>query len=173
MLNNLKALLLQRLETEQSSPKVAEELELLPSNVTPLTPQPLPSKIGSMSDRAQAAFDELSSTLNDWFDADFQRLLDSWHRAEPAYKNKDYRKDLFHAAHNLAGMGETYGRPGVGRLCRSLANLLEHRSAPSNRELASLHIDACRAARSVQQSDEDLNIVCEALETEVRKLHAA
>ena len=172
MLNNLKGLLRQRLEKEPTNSLSAKELQLLPHNVTPLTPHPLPPKIGSMGDRAQAAFDELSSTLNDWFDADFQRLIDSWRRAEPSYKNNETRKELFHAAHNLAGMGETYGRPGIGRLCRS-AHLLEHDTAPLSRELVSLHIDACRAARSNQQSDEDLSIVCEALESEVQRLRAA
>lgn len=173
MLNNFKSLLRQHQVTEDVESPSMQRVEPAPDNVTPLTPQPLPTLIGSMGDRAQAAIDELSVTLNDWFEADFQRLISSWKRLEASKNNGKDWQDLFRAAHNLAGMGETYGRPVIGRLCKSLANLLEHQSNSSNIELISLHIDACRATYAAGQKDGCLDEVCEALESEVRKLCVA
>lgn len=173
MLDYLKSLLRPRFESEQddaiSTPEPAVDL----ATVTPLTPTPLPPKIGEMSDRAEAAIHELSGSLNDWFETDLLALYESWRRFEQSPRDDELLKDLFRASHNLSGMGATYGHPEVGRICRSLCKLISIRNPHTISMLASLHVDACRAMRSTSNPHQEANEICDALEAEVAKLRAA
>ena len=57
------------------------------ATVTPFTPDPPPPKIVDMSDRAEAAIDELAETLKEWFVSDLRiHLFDAWHRFETKRK---------------------------------------------------------------------------------------
>ena len=173
MLDYLKLLLRTPLEDQDSTPPATPLPEQTSATITPLTPTPLPPKVGDMGDRAEAAIDELADTLNDWFETDLQVLYDSWHRFEQSNRDNHRLKELFHAAHNLSGMGETYGQSDIGRICRSLCRLIDHGNPRANIMLAGLHIDACRAICTSVSSTGDAGKICTALEAEVAKLQAA
>ena len=170
MLDNLKSLLRARPIGVDEAAAVAEDTRPDLATVTPLEPRPLPSNVGDMSTRAEAAIDELSETLRDWFESDLRTLFDAWQRYEDARLDKTLRKDLFHAAHNLSGMGDTYGEPEVGRICRSLCRLIKTGLPRNSHALANLHVDACRAIGAANQPADAARTICEALEAEVKKL---
>lgn len=88
--------------------------------------------------------------------------------------------DLFAAAHDLKGMGSTYGFPLATQLAASLCRLIETnagreaaRAAPS---LVTAHVDAIRAAMrdGVKSSANPLGrALLQALETRVEALGVA
>lgn len=173
MLDRLNSLLRQRFD---DSPDVGEDVpveEQSCATVTTFTPAPLPPMVGDMSDRAEAAIDELSETLKDWFETDLRTLFDAWQRIEDTQNRSATPKDLFRAAHNLSGMGETYGQPHIGRVCKSLCRLIDSGTFRRNVTLAQLHIDACRALHSSGDSGSSAGTICTSLEAEVAKLSAA
>ena len=173
MLDRLKSILRQRF-ADADAP-IAPPVQDTPptATVTPLTPNPLPPKIGSMGARAEAAVETLSDELGDWFQADITALFNAWQRVQIAANDKEAEESLFRSAHNLSGMGATYGKPEIGRLCRSLSKLVARGRLRSDFALIGLHIDACRAACSNTSDTETTRAVCNALEAEVAKLRAA
>lgn len=173
MLGRLKTLLRQRFsEADEPIAPICELAEPV-ATVTPLTPNPLPPRVGNMSERAEAAVSDLSSEFEDWLQVDLNALLDAWRRVQETPQNQSAAKDLFHAAHNLSGMGATYGRPEIGRLCRSLSKLMSRGNLRADTALIGLHVDACRAAKIGASGGDIASAVCEALEAEVSKLRAA
>ena len=172
MLDQLQSMLRQRFE-----PPDSEEIPTSGPNediatVTPFTPDPPAPKIGDMSDRAEAAIDELAETLKEWFVSDLHTLFDAWDRYETAQTDSGSLKDVFHASHNLSGMAETYGQPDIGRVCRSLCKLINAGMTRKRMALARLHIDSCRAIQTSGDSADKTDAICLALEMEVEKLSA-
>ena len=173
MLDQLNALLRQRLKDDNDVETAGPVDEQVPSKVTPFTPAPASPKLGDMSDRAEAAVDELSETLKDWFETDLRVLFEAWQHFDEAQTVSPSIKQVFHAAHNLSGMGDTYGEFEIGRICRSLCKLINSGISNRNIALARLHIDACRAINSSKGTTENADAICAALETEVEKQRAA
>jgi chemotaxis protein histidine kinase CheA len=101
-------------------------------------------------DRANEAMKQVSGSFGEWLETDVAKLQGARLAAERAGWTDQALHDLFAAAHDLKGMGATYGFPLATQLCASLCRLIETdagkdatRAAPS---LATAHVDAVRAA---------------------------
>jgi chemotaxis protein histidine kinase CheA len=100
--------------------------------------------------RADETLKAMSGSFEQWLEADVQKLQAARTAAEQGAWRDDRLAALFAAAHDLKGMGATYGYPLVTQLCASLCRLIEteagKRAARANPELAAAHVDAVRAA---------------------------
>lgn len=101
-------------------------------------------------DRANEALKQVSGSFGEWLEADVGKLQGARLAAERAGWSDQALNDLFAAAHDLKGMGSTYGFPLATQLSASLCRLVETqsgkdaaRAAPS---LVTAHVDAIRAA---------------------------
>jgi hypothetical protein len=100
--------------------------------------------------RAEETLKALGGSMQRWLEADVMRLQDLRIGAQQAHWSYAALEGLLSAAHDLKGMGETYGFPLVSQLAASLCRLLETddgkavvQQAPA---LACAHVDAIRAA---------------------------
>jgi len=145
-----------------------------PRTVLELKPKPpSPPDLDNLSARAEAAVEDLSDRFETWLYADLQRLFASWAALEADLSDRETARTLYCAAHDLSGLGETYGSPAIARLNRSLCRLLMRGDAKSDAPLIKLHIEACRVAhKQADQADETTNAVCAALEAQVGRVLA-
>jgi|CXWL01.1.fsa_nt_gi chemotaxis protein histidine kinase CheA len=100
--------------------------------------------------RADEAMKVLSESFPEWLDAEVARLQAARSGADAAQWEAEAVHHLFGAAHDLKGLGTTYGYPLVTQIAASLCRLIETdagkattRGDPS---LARAHVDAIRAA---------------------------
>ena len=129
------------------------------TDATAADPQPT-----SMTEKHQA-----------WMRRDLIRLTNAWADLRNDNDDQAKLKELRIAAHDLKGMGTTYGYSAISRLCKSLDLLLNDGAWRDAAELIDLHISACNAAaQSEPKTDEDIDpvssSVCDALETHVDQL---
>jgi chemotaxis protein histidine kinase CheA len=100
--------------------------------------------------RAEQTLDALSSSLSLWLDADVAKLQAARLAAARAGWSEPALDTLWRAAHELKGMGSTYGYPIVTQLAASLCRLVEteagKRAARAMPGLVNAHVDALRAA---------------------------
>lgn len=123
-------------------------------------------------ERAERAVSSLDDRMAGWMSRDLARLTGAWAATQSDISNSG---DLILAAHDLKGMGGTYGYPAIARLCTSLCKLIETRIETGDFPLINLHVEACRAAflqgRNPVGADAVAQSVCAALEAQVaRKL---
>jgi len=130
--------------------------------------------------RADEALKAMGEDMQAWLDDDIERLQAA--RLEAAQGAWSHRalEPLFGAAHDLKGMGATYGYPLVTLLAASLCRLIETDAgkAAAQREptLVCAHVDALRAAvrdriRSID--DATTRALVQALEARVAELGVA
>lgn len=99
-------------------------------------------------ERAEAALRSMAGEFDQWIRSE----VDSLERARDAVRREgltgDPRAALYRTAHDLKGMGGTYGYPIVSRIAALLCLLLESEAAEGDTamKLASAHVDAIRAA---------------------------
>lgn len=98
--------------------------------------------------RAEAALDNLSSEFDDWLEQEIRLLETARDEARRDGLGGKAGETLYLKAHDLKGLGVTYGYPIVSRLGDSLSRMLEN---PKHREaapfaLADAHVKAIRAA---------------------------
>jgi len=100
--------------------------------------------------RAEQMLKVLGGSMQQWLEADVTRLQDLRVGAERTGWSYSALEVLATAAHDLKGMGETYGFPLISKLAASLCRLLETddgkaiaQSAPA---LTCAHVDAIRAS---------------------------
>lgn len=130
--------------------------------------------------RADSTLEALSDSLEDWLEQDIQRLQGARLAAESAHWSMASLEALMTAAHDLKGMGATYGFPLATRLAASLCRLIETDAgkalAQTDPKLVCAHVDAIRAAVRERMRD-DHNPVARALlntlETSVASLGVA
>lgn len=138
-------------------------------------------KLGFNADavkRAESALECLSSEFDDWLDREIEALETARDIARREGLNSEAGETLYLKAHDLKGMGATYGYPIVTRLGDSLSRLLEtsgrRRAAPF--ALADAHVKAIRAAvRGDIKTGEDAvtQALAGELESHVDRLTAA
>lgn len=93
-------------------------------------------------DRAAAAMAAMSADLEDWFTDELARLARArvaWRRSPGAVATLPLKS----CAHDLKGLGATYGYPLVGRVAGSLERLLDAPEPAS--ALVEAHLDAIAA----------------------------
>jgi hypothetical protein len=130
--------------------------------------------------RADEALEAMGEDMQAWLEADVERLQSARLRADAAAWNVLVQEDVYAIAHDLKGLGATYGSSLATGIAGSLCRLIETDSgkalAQRDPSLARAHIDALRASvRDGISSTEDLlgRAVLQALETRVAALGVA
>lgn len=130
--------------------------------------------------RADQALQSIGGSMQEWLDADIERLQQARLSAEADAWSADALEKVAGVAHELKGMGATYGFPLVTQIGASLCRLIETESgkavAQSDPTLVCAHIDALRAAVRDQVKTDGHPVgraLLAALETKVAKLGVA
>ena len=135
--------------------------------ITP--PNTLRAKMGSSfkgfsSDaiaKAEAALADLSGEFEAWLHDEVARLeaADAVVRAASvdAAVNESALEGLYLRAHDLKGLGSTYGYPLVSRIAGSLCTLIDNAEARARapRKLLHAHVDAVKAAVAAKATSVD------------------
>jgi len=105
--------------------------------------------------RAEAALKELSGQFDEWFDDEVARLSAARDKVRQDGLAEPQRSELFRAAHDIKGQGETFGYPLAATICASLCTLLESKLPDVRMPLALIdhHVDAVRRVRSEGMKD--------------------
>lgn len=97
--------------------------------------------------RAEAAMDGLSSRFDDWIGQEVTKLEAARKDVRDKGLSSDAGQALFNAAHDLKGLGATYGYPFVSAiadtLCKITLDADIRTKAPM--ELVNAHVDSIRA----------------------------
>ncbi|MBL8531235.1 MAG: Hpt domain-containing protein [Hyphomonadaceae bacterium] len=109
--------------------------------------------------RADQTLSAMSASFQQWLDADILRLQNARQAAEEAAWSNPALNELWGVAHELKGMGGSYGYPLVTEIAASLCRLIEtdsgKRAAQQAPGLVAAHVDALRAiARDKIQTGE-------------------
>lgn len=130
--------------------------------------------------RADKTLEAMSGSFEKWLEADIAKLQAARLAMEEQRWSDASLDMLWRAAHDLKGMGGTYGYPIVTQLAASLCRLTEtdqgKAAARDHADLVSAHVDALRAAvRDRIASDEHPvgRLLVQTLETRVNKLGVA
>lgn len=130
--------------------------------------------------RADKTLEAMSGSFEKWLEADIAKLQTARLAVEDQQWSNDALDALWRAAHDLKGMGGTYGYPIVTQLAASLCRLTEtdagKAAAREQSDLVNAHVDALRAAvRDRIASDEHPvgRVLVQTLETRVARLGVA
>lgn len=130
--------------------------------------------------RADETLKAMSGSFQQWLEADVRKLHQARLDAEHAAWSDASLDQLMGAAHDIKGMGESYGYPLATQIAASLCRLIETApgkvAARANPALASAHVDALRAIVRDQIKSGDHSAgraVMKTLAAEVEKLGVA
>ena len=130
--------------------------------------------------RADKTLEAMSGSFEKWLDADIAKLQAARLAAAQAGWTDLAIDALWRAAHDLKGMGGTYGYPLVTQLAASLCRLTETEAgkvaARANPALVDAHVDGLRAAlrdRITTDAHPVGRALVQTLETKVRQLGVA
>lgn len=124
--------------------------------------------------KAEAALADLSSHFGDWLMDEIKKLEDVQELIKVEGYNATNSEQLFYRAHDLKGLGTTYGYPLITRIAGSLCKMLDEddKRAKAPRKLIDAHLDAIRALVR-DQIKEDTHpvgkILSETLEARVKE----
>jgi hypothetical protein len=100
--------------------------------------------------RADQALEAMGDEMQAWLSADVERLQGARLRADAAQWNVLAQEDIHSIAHDLKGLGATYGSHLATQIAASLCRLIETDAgkalAQRDPTLARAHIDALRAS---------------------------
>lgn len=130
--------------------------------------------------RADETLEALSGSMEQWLVADVDRLQQARADAASAHWDNASLEAMFSSAHDLKGMGGTYGFPIITQIAASLCRLIETDSgkaiAQRDPTLVCAHVDALRAAARDKIKDATHPVgraLLQALETHVERLGVA
>lgn len=130
--------------------------------------------------RADEALEAMGDDMAAWLDADVERLQSARLRADAAQWTALSQEDIYAIAHDLKGLGATYGSSLATGIAASLCRLVETDAgkalAHRDPSLARAHVDALRASvrDGITSTDDQLGkAVLQALETRVAALGVA
>jgi hypothetical protein len=130
--------------------------------------------------RADETLRAMSGSFADWLEGDMQKLQTARLNAEQGGWTDAGLEALLAAAHDLKGMGATYGYPLATQLSASLCRLIEteagKEAARARPSLVCAHVDALRASvrDGIKSSAHPVGrAILEALEREVDSLGVA
>jgi len=130
--------------------------------------------------RADEALEAMGEDMAAWLRADIERLQAARLRAAAASWNALSQEDVYAIAHDLKGLGATYGSLLATAIAASLCRLIETDAgkalAQRDPSLARAHIDALRASvrNGINTADDPLGgSVLQALEVRVAALGVA
>ena len=127
--------------------------------------------------KAEAALKGLSSNFDQWMQDELTKLDAARERVRGEGYNADTAETLYFRAHDLKGLGSTYGYPVVTRIAACMCRLTDD---PATRLKAPLflidaHIDAIKAAVRSGIREEDhptAKVLLGELEKQVREYEA-
>ena len=124
--------------------------------------------------KAEAALADLSSQFGEWLQDEVKKLEDVQILIKAEGLNLVNSEQLFYRAHDLKGLGTTYGYPLITRIAGSLCKMLddEDKRMSAPRLLVDAHLDAIRAVVRDQIKEENHpmgRILAETLETRVKE----
>lgn len=100
--------------------------------------------------RADKTLEAMSGSFEKWLEADIARLQAARHAGAASGWCDNSLDTLWRAAHDLKGMGGTYGYPIVTQIAASLCRLTETEAgktaARQHADLVCAHVDALRAS---------------------------
>jgi len=109
--------------------------------------------------RADEMLQAMSGSFQDWLDADIRKLHGARLAAEAAEWSDAGLEQLFSVAHDVKGMGESYGYPLATKIAASLCRLIEtpagRAAARGNPALVIAHVDTLRAIVRDQIKSDD------------------
>jgi hypothetical protein len=130
--------------------------------------------------RADDTLKAMSGSMERWLETDIERLQSTRLAAERADWTTYSIDAILTAAHDLKGMGGTYGFPLATQLAASLCRLIEtgagKLAAQRDPALVCAHVDALRAAVRDRIRDDSHPVgraLVQALETQVARLGVA
>lgn len=130
--------------------------------------------------RADQALESMGDEFQIWLDADVERLQAARVRADEASWTPLAQEDLHAIAHDLKGLGATYGSLLATQIAASLCRLIETDAgkalAQRDPSLARAHVDALRASvrDNICSTDHPIGrAVLQALERRVADLGVA
>ncbi|MEQ1490848.1 MAG: Hpt domain-containing protein [Terricaulis sp.] len=130
--------------------------------------------------RADQALDAMGDELQVWLDADIERLQASRMRADESNWTPLAQEDIYAIAHDLKGLGATYGSVFATQIAASLCRMIETDAgkalAQRDPTLARAHIDTLRASArdGIRSSDHPIGrALLQALEARVAELGVA
>lgn len=108
--------------------------------------------------RAEAALAAMSVNFDEWLKIEITRLETAMSLVQSEGRREMSMEALYHRAHDLKGLGTTYGYPIIsqiaGTLCRLIDGAEKRQTAPM--PLVEVHVDAIRAAaRNGIRTDDD------------------
>ncbi|ESQ87682.1 histidine phosphotransferase [Asticcacaulis sp. AC460] len=124
--------------------------------------------------KAEAALADLSTQFDSWLLEEVKKLEDVQAVIKVEGLNEVNVEQLFYRAHDLKGLGTTYGYPLITRICGSLCKMMddETKRAQAPRLLVDAHMDAVRAIVRDQIKEENHpmgRVLAEALEARVKE----
>jgi hypothetical protein len=130
--------------------------------------------------RADEALEAMGDELQSWLDADVERLQAARLRADAARWTMLSQEDVHSIAHDLKGLGATYGSVLATHIAASLCRMIETDAgkalAQRDPSLARAHVDALRASvrDGISSADHPMGrAVLKALEARVAELGVA
>lgn len=108
--------------------------------------------------RAEAALAAMSVNFEDWLQAEITRLNKAMSTVNAEGRSETGMEALYHRAHDLKGLGATYGYPIISRISGTLCRLIDsaEKRLTSPLPLIEVHVEAIKAAaRNKITTDED------------------
>lgn len=108
--------------------------------------------------RAEAALAAMSVNFEDWLKAEITRLESAMALVKSDSRSDTSMEALYHRAHDLKGLGSTYGYPIITRIAGTLCRLIDTKDKRrlSPLALVEVHVEAIKAAsRNQIRTDED------------------
>ncbi len=106
-------------------------------------------------EQLQAVLEEFASGMGDWIKADLARLIAARNAFLDDSHSQECIDNLHRAAHDLKGLGQTYGFPVVSviasALCKAIHLAMESGAVPE--DLVNAHVDALRAIVNLNLRD--------------------
>jgi chemotaxis protein histidine kinase CheA len=108
--------------------------------------------------RAEAALAAMAVNFDEWLRIEITRMEGAMSAVQSQGRNEGNMEALYHRAHDLKGLGATYGFPIIsqiaGTLCRLIDSADRRMSAPMS--LVAVHVEAIKAAaRNGIRTDDD------------------
>jgi len=124
--------------------------------------------------KAEAALADLSTQFEDWLMDEIKKLEDVQAQIKEEGLNPENADQLFYRAHDLKGLGTTYGFPLITRISGSLCKMLdeEEKRKVAPWKLVEAHMDAIRAVVRGQIKAENHptgKVLSETLEARVKE----
>lgn len=112
-----------------------------------------------------AAMEELAENMGDWIKTDISRLFAARNAFIDNSQSRECIENLHRAAHDLKGLGQTYGFPIVSVIADTLCKVILHANEAGilAEDVVNAHVDALRAVVNLNLRETDSGPAAELL----------